>query len=225
LAPCTLVVGPNGSGKTNLYRAMRLVADAVDGRLGRAIAEEGGMQSVLWAGERREDERSCAYVELAWDDLTYALELALPNPFGFGFGTRFQRDPSVPVETIRVPSGKHMTALLDRGHASCMVRNAEGARVTYAMTLAESESVLSQIAEAHVYTELSALRSRLGAMRFYHHFRTDRDAPMRIRAWARVPRCWQTTARISRLPSSRSRRSATAGPFTSTWRTRSTGPR
>ena len=122
LAPCTLVVGPNGSGKTNLYCAMQLVADAADGRLGGSIAEEGGMQSILWAGERRKDERSRVCVELAWDDLTYVLELALPNPHGFGFETRFQRHPAVAVETIRVPSGKHMTALFDRGHASCMVR-------------------------------------------------------------------------------------------------------
>jgi predicted ATPase len=47
------------------------------------------------------------------------------------------------------------------------------------VTLVESESVLSQIAEPHLYPELSGLRSRLAALRFYHHFRTDEAAPMR----------------------------------------------
>lgn len=179
LAGCTLVVGANGSGKTNLYRAMQLVVEAADGRLGRSIAEEAGMQSLLWAGERRKDERNRVSVELAWADLTYALELALPNPHGFGFATRFTRDPVVASEAIRAPDRKRTVTLLERGHASCTVRNAEGARVTYPVTLVESESVLSQIAEPHLYPELSGLRARLAGLRFYHHFRTDAEAPMR----------------------------------------------
>jgi predicted ATPase len=179
LTQCTLVVGPNGSGKTNLYRSVQLLADAAAGRLGRSIAEEGGMQSILWAGERRKDERSRVAVEVAWDDLTYALELSLPNLHGFGFATRFTRDPLVASETVRVGPGKRATALLDRGHASCMMRNAEGTPVRYALALVESESVLSQITEPHVYPEISAVRQRLAGLRFYHHFRTDPGAVLR----------------------------------------------
>src|SRR5262249_27279997 len=102
---CTLVVGPNGAGKTNLYRSVQLLAEAAAGRLGRSIAEEGGMQSILWAGERRKDERNRVCVELGWDDVRYALELALPNPHGFGFDSRFSRDPLVASETIRPAAG------------------------------------------------------------------------------------------------------------------------
>jgi predicted ATPase len=177
---CTLVVGPNGAGKTNLYRAVQLLADAAAGRLGRSIAEEGGMQSILWAGDRRKDERNRVSVELGWDDFTYGLELALPNPHGFGFETRFSRDPLVASETIRAAgASKRATALLERGHASCMVRDADGAPVRYPFQLVESESVLSQIAEPHVYPELSAVRQRLAQLRFYHHFRTDPGALLR----------------------------------------------
>jgi predicted ATPase len=179
LSKCTLVIGPNGSGKTNLYRSVQLVAEAAAGGLGRSIAEEGGMQSILWAGERRKDERNRVAVELGWDDLTYTLELALPNPHGFGFNTRFSRDPLVASETIRAGTGKRSPALLERGHMSCMVRNAEGAPVRYPVQLVESESVLAQIAEPHVYPELSAVRQRLGQLRFYHHFRTDPGALLR----------------------------------------------
>jgi predicted ATPase len=177
---CTVVVGPNGSGKTNLYRAVQLLAEAAAGRLGRSIAEEGGMQSILWAGDRRKDERNRVSVELGWEDLRYVLELALPNPHGFGFKTRFSRDPLVASETIRAaPASKRSAALMDRGHASCMVRDAEGAPVRYPVQLVESESVLSQIAEPHLYPELSAVRQRLAQLRFYRHFRTDLGAPLR----------------------------------------------
>src|SRR5262245_19634156 len=45
-----LVPGPNGSGTSNVYRALRLLADAAQGRLIPSLAREGGLQSTLWAG-------------------------------------------------------------------------------------------------------------------------------------------------------------------------------
>ena len=50
--PLTVFVGPNGVGKTNLYRALQLVQAAAAGTFARELAREGGMQSALWAGER-----------------------------------------------------------------------------------------------------------------------------------------------------------------------------
>ena len=42
-----VVCGPNGSGKSNLFKALRLLARTAQGGLPRAIAQEGGMPSVL----------------------------------------------------------------------------------------------------------------------------------------------------------------------------------
>lgn len=49
IAPLTVVVGANGVGKTNLYRAIALAAAAARGDLAASLAAEGGMPSVLWA--------------------------------------------------------------------------------------------------------------------------------------------------------------------------------
>src|SRR5271169_2678120 len=49
-------VGANGVGKTNLYRALELLQAAARGRMAQALAGEGGMESALWAGERRKKE-------------------------------------------------------------------------------------------------------------------------------------------------------------------------
>ena len=46
----TVVTGANGSGKSSLYRALRLLADVVQGRIIQSLALEGGLPSVLWAG-------------------------------------------------------------------------------------------------------------------------------------------------------------------------------
>jgi predicted ATPase len=43
-------VGPNGVGKTNLYRALQLVQAAAAGTFALELAAEGGMDSAVWAG-------------------------------------------------------------------------------------------------------------------------------------------------------------------------------
>src|SRR5256885_16685013 len=45
-----VITGANGSGKSNLYRALRLLADVAQGRVVSSIARDGGLQSTLWAG-------------------------------------------------------------------------------------------------------------------------------------------------------------------------------
>jgi predicted ATPase len=50
LAGLTIVTGANGSGKSSLYRALKLLADIAQGRIVQSLAAEGGLQSTLWAG-------------------------------------------------------------------------------------------------------------------------------------------------------------------------------
>src|SRR5260370_34535874 len=49
----TVFFGPNGVGKTNLYRVLQLLQAAAGGTLSREIAADGAMQSALWAVRRR----------------------------------------------------------------------------------------------------------------------------------------------------------------------------
>src|SRR4029079_13543505 len=46
----TVVTGANGTGKSSLYRAMRLLADCGRGEVIGSLAREGGLESVLWSG-------------------------------------------------------------------------------------------------------------------------------------------------------------------------------
>ncbi len=50
LGPLNVVTGANGSGKSSLYRAVRLLADIAQGRIIQSLAAEGGLHSTLWAG-------------------------------------------------------------------------------------------------------------------------------------------------------------------------------
>lgn len=50
LGRLTVVTGANGTGKSSLYQAFRLLSDAASGGLVPSLAAAGGLSSVLWAG-------------------------------------------------------------------------------------------------------------------------------------------------------------------------------
>jgi predicted ATPase len=50
LGALDVITGANGSGKSSLYRALRLLADIAQGRIIQSLAAEGGLNSTLWAG-------------------------------------------------------------------------------------------------------------------------------------------------------------------------------
>lgn len=173
----TVITGGNGTGKSNIYRALRLLVDAADGNLGRALAREGGMASARWAGGDAPRKASTGGTRLsigfADNQIAYELRLGLPAP-----GDPFPLDPEVKEESIRV-AGKPRTFLLDRRHHAVAVRDEEGRPQTFNAELDIYESVLSQLAEPHRFPVLSALRERIRRWRFYHQIRTDPDSPLR----------------------------------------------
>src|SRR3954454_5772590 len=96
LAALTVVTGANGTGKSSLYRALRLLADCGRGEVIGSLAREGGLKSVLWAGpEQLRGARRTGKVQgtartgpvslelvFAADDFGYLVELGLPQIAG-----------------------------------------------------------------------------------------------------------------------------------------------
>lgn len=179
LDPVNVLAGPNGCGKSNLYNALFLLSRAANGGLAQAIAEEGGMGSVLWAGPRRKTSKNepvRIVISVVTEEFSYELRCGLPTPRV----TMFSHDPEVKEEYVW-HGGIRRTSntLFQRDRSGCWIRDRDARRIPYSGELGKNESVLSQLREPHLYPELSLLRAEMARWRFYHHFRTDPNSPLR----------------------------------------------
>ena len=53
LGKLNIIKGVNGSGKSNLYKSLRLLADTAMGGVVSSLAREGGLKSTIWAGPEK----------------------------------------------------------------------------------------------------------------------------------------------------------------------------
>ncbi|MCP3104111.1 AAA family ATPase [Myxococcus sp. K15C18031901] len=184
LGPVNVIVGANGSGKSNLYRALSLLVAAAEGRLARTFAEEGGTPSALWAGPRKRQEAARVTVGVELGELAYELSCGVvppttPVPLEFIAETFFDLDPEVKEEHLWAFSGGRKVALMERKNRTAFLRDAEGTRVRFPSDLWSGESVMDQLGDPQRFPRLAEVQRQFRAWRFYHHFRTDPDAPMR----------------------------------------------
>ena len=187
-----MVTGANGSGKSSLYRAVRLLADSAQGRIIQSLAAEGGLHSTLWAGPesfsramKKGEQPMLGTVRKAsvslklgfsGSDYGYAIDLGLPSPSS----SHFCRDPEIKTESQWI--GETLTrfnVFAARNGPSVRIRDEAGAWRQVLAHLAPFDSMMTHCSDPREAPELLLLRERMRDWRFYDHFRTDRDAPAR----------------------------------------------
>ncbi len=193
LAPLNLITGANGTGKSNIYRALRLLAETAQNGVVGALAREGGLSSTLWAGPAsfsaamRNGEapvqgavRSQGLslgLGFAGEHFSYAIDLGLPIPDST---SAFALDPVIKGEYVwHGPVPRPAAMLVERRGAVVRSRADDGRWQVVHERLAGFDSMLSQVADPQRAPELLQLREQIRSWRFYDHFRTDAGAPAR----------------------------------------------
>jgi predicted ATPase len=182
---CSVFLGANGVGKTNLYRALGLLRCAAEGTITRAIAEEGGVASVLWAGARRRGMPVRLILRAHFDEQAYGGEVGLPHCYEIEIGLRqpteaaFAVEPLIKEERLTVRQGRREVVMMERRGPLVAMRNDDGVRESHKNGVLPSETALAAFRAGARYPELAAVRRELLDWRLYHDFRTDAGSPVR----------------------------------------------
>lgn len=181
----SLFIGANGVGKTNLYKALALLQSAAHGTLTRAIAEEGGIESVLWAGARRGGKPVRLVLKAHFDEMSYGVEAGMPHSYEIEVGLRqptdaaFPTEPLIKEERLIVRHGRRDVVMMERKGPLVTLRNEDGEREMHKDAVLPSETALSIFRDGARYPELEAVRREISEWRLYHDFRTDAGSPIR----------------------------------------------
>lgn len=197
LTRLNLITGANGSGKSNLYRALRLLADTAHGGVIAPLAREGGIQSTVWAGpeslapgmkrgdipvqgsRRKHSQR--LKLGFSSDEFGYAVSLGLTPPEipPVHPPSAFSLDPEFKRECIWAGEFLRSSNLLVDRTGSAVRRRLDDGWDVMTQTLPRYESLFSQAGKDRKSPEIFAVRETMRGWRFYDHFRTDPDAPAR----------------------------------------------
>src|ERR1700730_1904761 len=196
LGQLSVITGANGSGKSSVYRSLRLLADVAQNAVVASLAREGGLPSAFWAGPEtiarsvRQGtnaveglaKRNSASLKLGFGGDTYGYSIDLGYPPPPPPATMFELDPRVKRECIwHGPVYRKASALVDRRNNFVWLyttRDEEPVMLT--QHLADTDSMLASVADPQRAPEMLALREAVRGWRFYDHFRTDSDSPARI---------------------------------------------
>lgn len=171
LRPLNVLIGANGIGKTSILQAFDLLAASANGDLENAIAESGGMQSLLTADGKASD--LIFEVQLPQDHtpaLDYQLILSMQ---GYGYAISHEQL----AERGGLASPK-LVKYID-SHGAQIRYHYDGNLVEPNWEYKSLESALNQVPK--MYREAEAFRHRLADVsEIYHILDVSRRAPVRM---------------------------------------------
>jgi predicted ATPase len=190
----TIITGANGTGKSSIYKSIRLLADVAQGNVVRSLALEGGIPSTLWAGPEKfsrsmksgqhpiegtvRREPVSLKLGFASEDYGYAIDLGLPKSDG---RSMFNLDPEIKSEAMWIGEVlKRHNVIASRAGPGVQVMQENGARQHVLTALPSFDSMMTHAGDPKQASEILLLRERMRNWRFYDHFRTDQASKARM---------------------------------------------
>ena len=188
-----VISGANGTGKSNLYKALRLLAATASGGVVDSLAREGGLHSAFWAGPEvitrnmlqgrdavqggPRKRRKRLRLGFGGTQFGYSISFGLPTPGD----SMFALDPEIKREVIWVGDQFNPSRILvDRDGARVRCRDDGIGWRNLTGDLSRFESLFTRVADPDVVPEAYLLRETIRSWRFYDQFRSDAAAPARM---------------------------------------------
>jgi len=188
-----VVIGPNGTGKSNLLRMLELISVSAHGRLGKHIQNSGGMDPLVWDGSagaisfRIKATPVDPNRSIERDSLTYSLELSRigkTSAFRVGselLGNYYRMDHGEVAQPFKFLERDGLRARVFDDNEKGLTAPEE--------SVSEEESLLSLAAGPFTLNpHIPPFRAQLAAWSVYHDVHVDLDAPIRQPAIARSER-------------------------------------
>jgi predicted ATPase len=185
-----IVIGPNGTGKSNLLRFLELISIAAQGRLGKYIQNLGGMEPIVWDGRASaitfkiktspvEEER-----DPKRDILTYKLDL---SRLGKGSSYRIQHELLANYYKVETGTEREPFKFLERDGTNARIFDEhEHALTAHEEAVGEEETILSIAANPFSNNRLITLfQQQLSCWAVYHDINVSENAQIRQPAVAR----------------------------------------
>jgi predicted ATPase len=191
LKPLNLIIGANGSGKSNLLEAMALLQSA-PGQLIAPIREGGGVRDWLWKGS---DKLPIASLEITVEPLFKNTTAALRYRFDFTESANRFEIVDERIENAEASPGRDEPYFYYHYENNQPVIKMEGEELPRFLILRREDidpekSILAQRREPVIYPEITRLAEELARIRIYRDWSFGRYTAPRLPQPADLPNQW-----------------------------------
>src|SRR5262249_59762119 len=147
---------------------------AAAGSIRGGAGEEGGVNSVLWAGPRKRGAPVRLILRAHFEEMECGVEVGLPHSYEVEIGLRrpaeaaFEIEPLVKEERLTIRHGMRDVAMMERKGGFVALRNEAGSRESHRDAVLPSETALAAFRDGARYPALEAVRRTLRDWRPLH---------------------------------------------------------
>ncbi len=187
-----VVIGSNGSGKSNLLRALALLQTSAQGQLAQTVLAQGGIVPLLWDNRasqiswRMRTDPPDPNLDAEKNALTYELDL---QRLGMTSSYRVHRELLANYYLKNIGRKPEPMKFLERTANRAVAFDTQQHRlVAHEGSVPDDQTLLSLVAGPFSNPVILAFRNHVSFWSIYHDLHVDQNAPLRQAAVARLER-------------------------------------
>lgn len=182
-----VIIGPNGTGKSNLLRFLELIAISAQGRLGKHIQSLGGIDPIVWDGTANSIKFNIKTEPVGDERGPEHYELTLRR-LGGGSSYRIENELLTNSHKVRKNQETKPFKFLERAvNSAVFFDEKERTFITPQEFVSEEESLLSLASGPFINNHyIPPFQRALASIAVYHDLHTNKDAVIRQPAISRL---------------------------------------